>query len=471
MDETSGMNLDDHRLRGASLCQTLHWLASGQVDAERLAAIYLGAIAHENPAIGAYVAVRPESTRAEAAAAAARRRESGAIGRLDGLPISIKDSFDTAGWATGAGLPARRARAAAHDAAAVARLRAAGAVILGKTNMDEGALGAITANPHYGTTQNPFRAGFTAGGSSGGAAAAVAAGLCVAALASDSLGSARIPASYCGVAAIKPTHGEISARGLVPAARRLDTVALIARGVGDLTVLLHVLSGYDLDDPRSRKRRVAFAPPDWEPCRLRSGVIPDLAALGCATEVVCVFENALETLRHELGERHVVSFDDYPFERARRAGFFLMETEMLSTFADDLADTRRPVSPAFRQLLDWAALKSATDYVAADRLFDASVLKARRLFAQVDVLVLPTTPQAAFTFDGPVPADQAQFTAFANLSGCPAVTIPMGRLADGLPVGLQFIGPPGSDLRLLELAEVCAAALDAAPDYPVASTS
>lgn len=469
MNETSDARLDERRVRGASLCQTLHWLASGQIDAERLAAIYLEAIACENPATAAYIAVQPPTTRTEAAAAAARRQGNGPIGRLDGIAVSVKDSLDVIGWPTTAGLPARPARVAAHDAAAVARLRSAGAVILGKTLMDEGALGAVTVNPHYGATQNPFRTGYTAGGSSGGAAAAVAAGLCVAALASDSLGSARIPASYCGVAALKPTHGEISARGLIPAARRLDTVALIARDVGDLTVLLQVLSGYDPDDPRSRQRRVALSPPDWEPGCLRSGVLPNLAALGCTPAVVGLFENALEMLRRELGELAMVSFDDYPLERARRAGFFLMEAEMLDTFADDLADPKQPVSPAFRQLLDWAASKSAADYVAADRLLDASMLKARRVFSEVDVLLTPTTPHAAFPLNGPAPADQARFTAFANLSGCPAVSIPMGQLADGLPVGLQFVGPPGSDLRLLELAEVCAATLDAAPEYPVAA--
>lgn len=467
MTQTLGANLSDGRLRGATLCQTLHWLATDQMDAERLTETYLDAIARENPTLGAYLATQPEVTRAEAAAAASRRRKGGVIGRLDGLPISIKDSFDAAGWGTSAGLPARAARGVTDDAVAVARLRAAGAVILGKTNLDEGALGAVTTNLHFGPTQNPFRFGFTAGGSSGGAAAAVAAGHCVAALASDSLGSARIPASYCGVAAIKPTYGEISVRGLVPAARRLDTVALIARGISDLAVLLQVLSGYDREDPRSRKRRVAFAPPDWEPGRLRSASLPNLAELGCASEVIDLFENALEALHRELGERITVSFDDYPFDRARRAGFFLMEAEMLSTFADELADTRRPVSPAFRQMLDWAASKSAADYVVADRLLDASVLKARHVFDQVDVLVLPTTPQGAFPLDASRPANQAQFTAFANLSGCPAVSIPMGLLAGGMPIGLQFVGPPGSDLRLLELAEVCAAALDATPDYPV----
>lgn len=466
---TGSTPLEERAVRGASLCQTLHWLAQGRLEAKQLTALYLGAIERTNPRLNAYLSVQAEAARDAAAVAALRRGTSGAIGRLDGVPLCVKDNIDVAGLATTCGLPTRRHAVATTDATCVARLRAAGAVILGKTNLDEGVLGAASDNPHYGATHNPIRHGFSAGGSSGGAAAAVAAGLCVSAIASDSLGSARIPASYCGVSALKPTHGEISARGMVPAARRLDTVSLIARSVDDLTVLLQVLAGYDAEDPRSRKRRVALAPPDWEPGKLRCGVIPNLNQLGCDPAVIGVFEKALDTLRRELGERRTLSFSDYPLERARRAGFFLMEAEMLTTYAADLADTSTPISPKLRGLLDWARGKSAADYVSADRLLDASVQKARRVFHEVDVLVTPTTPQGAFSLDAQEPATTALFTSFANLSGCPAVSIPMGRLPDGMPVGLQFVGPPGSDLRLLELAEVCAAALDAAPEYPVVS--
>lgn len=140
-----------------------------------------------------------------------------------------------------------------------------------------------------------------------------------------------------------------------------------------------------------------------------------------------------------------------------------MEAEMRQTFAEDLD----AASPSFRAMLDYAARKSAGDYVAVDRIIDFAVLKARRVFAQVDVLVTPTTPQGAFALDAKAPDSQADLTAFASLSGCPAVSIPMGTLPDGLPIGLQFVGAPGSDLRLLELAEVCASALDAAPRYPI----
>jgi aspartyl-tRNA(Asn)/glutamyl-tRNA(Gln) amidotransferase subunit A len=453
-------------LRRASVCQILHWLALERITPQQLADAYRGAIEDLNSIINAYVDSRSGLLQ-DQVASATRRRRDGVLGRLDGIPLAIKDNFDMAGWPTGAGLPGRAKTPASGDAHVVARLRAAGAVMLGKTNLDEGALGATTNNPHTGATHNPHRLGYTAGGSSGGSAAAVAAGLAAAAVGSDSLGSIRIPASYCGVFALKPTHGEISARGLVPAARRLDAVGLLARSVDDLTVLLQVLAGYDADDARSRHRRVALAPPDWEPGHLRTGLLPDLAAVGVSPAVIEVFEQAMGKLRQELGERQRVDFGDWDFASARRAGLLLMESEMLATFEKDLADTDLPVSENFRHMLDFAARKSAVDYARADRVLDAASLKMRRLFAQVDVLITPTTPQGAFPLNAPVPANQADLTAFASLAACPAVSIPMGTLPDGMPIGMQLVGPRGSDLRLLELAAVCASALDAEPAWPV----
>ncbi|WP_266158572.1 amidase [Dyella silvatica] len=455
----------DIDLRRATLCQLLHWLAMGRVQPQPLAEAYQNAIERINPQLNAYVGLSPALMQEQAAAAQHRRRD-GVIGRLDGIPLALKDNFDVAGWPTRAGLPGRK-QPALEDAHVVSRLRASGAVLIGKTQMDEGALGATTDNPHFGPTHNPYRHGYCTGGSSGGAAAAVAAGLAVVAVGSDSLGSIRIPASYCGVYALKPTHGEMSARGMTPAARRLDAVGLLARSVDDLTVLLQVLAGYDADDARSRRRRVALSPPDWEPGHLRAGLLPDLAAVGVEPDVIEVFEAALAKLPRELGERRTVDFSDWNFARTRRAGLLLMESEMLSTFAEDLADTEHPVSDRFREMLAYAAGKSAADYAVADRVLDAATLKMRRLFAQVDVLVMPTTPQGAFPLGVRAPDSQADLTSFASLAGCPAVTIPMGTLRNGLPIGLQLVGARGSDLRLLELAAVCAATLDAEPTYPV----
>ncbi len=456
--------LAERELRGATLCQTLHWLAGGRVSAGDLCDAYLAAIARENPRLNAYVGINPRA--ADEARTTQARRTSGPCGRLDGVPVSIKDNLDVAGLPTRSGMPAMPAPAA-RDAHVVERLRHAGAVILGKTHVPEGSLNASSTNPHTGAAHNPWRYGLQAGGSSGGAAAAVAAGLCTVAIGTDSLGSIRIPASYCGVYALKPTHGEISTHGMVPAARRLDCIGLVGRGVDDLGVLLHLLAGYDADDPRSRRRHVDLALPDWEPGKLRAGVFGDLAAFGTDPAVAAVFSRAMDTLKPELGECRIVDFGDFPLQRARRAAFFLIEAEMLVTHAAALADHQDPVSTQLDQLLAYARGRSAADYAKADRMLDAAVVASRRLFSQIDVLVTPTTPQAAFELDAKLPDNQGDFTCFANFSGCPAVTIPMGLTADGMPAGLQFMGPPGSDLRLLELAQVCAAALDATPAYPI----
>lgn len=448
------------------VCQTLAVMAAGTLGPVELAEACLQRAHRLNPQLGAFVDLRPELVREQAQASAHRRREH-VLGRLDGIPVAVKDNFDIAGWPTRAGLPRAAADPATRDAAAVGRLRAAGAIVMGKTAMDEGALGAHGQSAHYPPVRHPLNPTHTPGGSSSGSAVAVASGMALAALGSDGLGSTRIPASYCGLVGLKPTHGEISCVGLTPSARRLDCVGILAREVRDAVVMLQVLSGYDAEDPYSRKRRVAFAPPDLEPGGLRVGLLPNLGAHGVTDEMQELFARATDTLGELLGQRRMIDSADWDFARTRRAGLLLMEAEMLRTFAGDLVDAAHPVSPHFRQMLDYARSKSALDYVIADYMLDAARLKARRLFAQVDVLLTPTTPHGAYPLDRGEPANTADLTSFANLSGCPAVSIPMGTLPDGLPAGLQLVGPPGADLRLLELAEVFAAALDTTPAFPL----
>jgi aspartyl-tRNA(Asn)/glutamyl-tRNA(Gln) amidotransferase subunit A len=330
-----------------------------------------------------------------------------------------------------------------------------------------GTLGSAGLTGAGNAVGNPFRAGLIAGGSSAGSAVAVATGQCAFAIGSDTLGSTRIPASHCGVFGLRPTPGQVSMQGVVPTARRLDSVGILARSVQDIAIVLQVLDAYDAADPRSRRRRVALAPPDWEPGRLRSGFVPDLAAIGVGADVRAVFARAMDALGLELGERTDVDLADYDFTRMRRAALLIMESELGVEFADDLADTANPVSARLRDLLDYARGKSAVDYAAADRQIDRAVVLARELFRDVDVLVLPTVPHGAYALGEGERANDADLTSFASLAGCPAISLPMGLLDDGLPVGLQLVGAPGSDLRLLELAEVCSARLDAAPSFPV----
>ena len=210
-----------------------------------------------------------------------------------------------------------------------------------------------------------------------------------------------------------------------------------------------------------------LAIPDWEPGRLRSGVPADLDALGVSPEVRAVFESAIAHIANALGHRVHVDFSDHDFARTRRAALLVMESELAAELAADIADVRHPLSPHLRSMLDYAKSKSAVDYASADRVLDEAVLKARRVFSEIDVLVLPTVSNGAYPLSEGERASDADLTSFASLAGCPAISLPMGTLPNGMPVGLQLVGTPGADLRLLDLAEVCAATLDAAPRYPV----
>lgn len=466
MTEGVEQELSTQRLRGASAFQLLHWLAANRISASQLHAAYQAAIDQENPALHAYVALNAQAGK-EARASDERRAARNAIGRLDGMMVAVKDNIDVAGLPTSLGLARRAGRRAETDATVVARLRAAGAAVLGKTAVDEAGFGSTGASAASGATTNPHRRGFIAGGSSAGSAAAVASGLCAFAIGTDTLGSIRIPASHCGIYGLRPTLGEISMQGVVPAARRLDSVGILARSVQDIAVVLQVLDAYDAADPRSRRRRVALDLPDWEPGRLRSGFLPDLGALGVSTEVQAVFARAMELLTVELGERHDADLAGYDFQRMRRAGLLIAEAELAVELAEDVADPTHPVSPRLRGMLDYARAKSAVDYATADRMLDRAVVIARDLFQHIDVLVLPTVPHAAYAIGEAERANDADLCSFASLAGCPAISLPMGTLDNGLPIGLQLVGAPGSDLRLLDLAEICASRLDAAPAYPI----
>jgi Asp-tRNA(Asn)/Glu-tRNA(Gln) amidotransferase A subunit family amidase len=440
-------------LRRAPLYRVLHALARGEVSSLELTEACLAAIARD-AGLNAWTHVDADGARAAAAASDERRGSGQAVGRLDGVPLAIKDNLDVAGMPTTVGLAARRGRIAPADAHVVARLRGAGAVLLGKTGLDEAAFGTIGRNPHYGDVRHPRDPARVAGGSSAGSAVAVAAGHAIAAIGSDTLGSIRIPAAFCGIVGLKPTFGELSCRGLAPALRRLDCVGLLSRCVQDLTPLLQVMAGYDAADPRSRKRRVPLAPPDWAPGTLRAGIVSGLEALGASADVLARFDAAVSVAAPAFGSVAPVALDVAPLEVAatRRAALLLMEAEILAAHGDDLAGA----SPRLRALLAFAEGKSAADAARADRRLDTYTVQVRALFERFDVLMLPTAPMLPPAADANEPGGLADFTALASLAGCPALSLP---LPDG--AGLQLVGAPGSDLRLIELGEILASVIDA----------
>ena len=444
MTEAPSTRTDCDALRDASVCRQLSLLAQGRTSSAALTRAYLDAAEASAPG-AAWVHRNAESALQEAEASDRRRGEGKAIGRLEGIPLAIQDSIDVAGMPCSAGLAARAGQRAERDAFAVARLRGAGAVLLGKTHMDEAALGALGRHPRWGNLDNPLCPGHSSGGASSGAAVTVAAGLASAAVGVDTLGSARIPASFCGIYALRPTLGEISTAGSWPALPRLDTIAPMARSLDDLTLLLQVMRGHDPADPRSRRRRVPLLAPDWEPSALRCGIVDDLEALGVSAPVSKAYADALDCAGGALGQRRSTSLAPLELGASRRRALLMMEAQIgvhAAAWLDGASD-------ALLRMIDFARGRDALDYAAADLALDAAVVATRGLFERIDVLILPTAPELPPAHADPEPSHLTDLCAFASLAGCPALALPL-------------VGPPGSDLRLLELGEILAALLDCA---------
>lgn len=428
-------------------------LATGRITATALTEAYLRRIEQHDGALNCFVTVTADLAVAQAAEADRRRQSGGVLSPLDGIPIALKDNIDVEGLPTTNGLAS--GPIAQCDAEAARRLREAGAVFLGKLNMHEGALGATTDNVHHGRAHNPWRHGFTPGGSSGGSGAAVAARLCAAAIGTDTMGSVRIPAAYCGVTGLLPTTGLVSTRGVAPLSFTLDHVGPIARTVGDLAVLLDAMAGFDPDQPGSAETPDTSVTGTPEPApldKLRVGLLENFSAVDSDPDV----GKATETVQEMLGEAGaslvVVSIPDYDPSAARRAGLLLSEAEATVALEADIAERPGDFSPDFLAMLAYGRDAGAGRVVKAMRCVKHAGQSLRNLLRKVDVVVSPTAPQVAFPFHDETPDNQADLTALANFAGCPAVSIPCGLSSTGLPIGLQIIGPPFAEARLLSLA-------------------
>jgi len=415
----------------------------GESSVERTEA-FLARIADWNPRLNAFITLTEAAAREAAAAADARRAHGAARGRLDGVPIALKDNIDLAGVPTTAGVGARRRSVAGADAEVARRLKEAGAVILGKLNLHEGAHGATNANAAFGACINPHRDGHTPGGSSGGSAAAVAAGLCAAALGTDTLGSIRMPASFCGVVGFKPTRGLVSTHGVVPLSRMLDHVGPIAPRVDDLLPVLKAISNVF---PRSGDTGRLNG--------LRLGRLADFARRGGSAldpDVAAGYEAALAVLR-DLGAQVVdVSLEGFDALAVRAAALRIIESELAGVYSVDLARDPAGFSDALR-----AAARSGGSHEAAalasarDAIRDVRAV-AERLFARVDALLTPTTPCTSFSFDEAAPRRLSVYTAFANYAGAPSASVPMGFSRRRLPMGLLVTTRPDDDGTTLRIA-------------------
>jgi len=419
-----------------TISQAADALAAGSFSALELTDYYLQRIAVDTLKTNAYISISAISARVQAAASDQRRAAGQCLGKLDGIPLALKDNIDVMGEVTTAGLAALKDNVAVADAHCVKRLRNAGAVLLGKLNLNEGALGADNANPDFGDCHNPIKHGFTPGGSSGGSAAAVAAGLCVAALGTDTMGSVRIPAAYCGVVGFKPSYDLIRRSGLIVACRRLDHVGTLTQSVRDAATLLAVLSAAPL--PNFAQNKIANA---------RIGVLRNLVEHGVAGAVSESFTDAIARLQAAGFATQPLNLADVNFGSFRRAGLFATEADMAIIHAGYLDQ----LSANLRGMLAFPAGKSALELARAYQKLDEGAERLLQCFNEVDFILTPTTPQQPFKHGQPAPANQADLTSLANMAGCPAISIPI-RMQQGLPVGLQIIAAPGHDLELLTLA-------------------
>lgn len=348
-------------------------------------------------------------------------------GPLAGLTIGIKANIAVAGLPWTGGMALRRDVIAERDAAVVAKLRAAGAAIIGMLNMHEAALGATTDNRFFGRTMNPHRHGHTPGGSSGGSGAAVAAGLCDAALGTDTLGSIRIPAAYNGVYGLKPGHGVIDTDGLIFLGRRFDCIGPLTRDLDTLERVWRVMAG-------SRAEQSSFT-------RL---ILPDQLF---GVEVQPAVAEAYERARAAMGlPESALTLPGSP-TAIRLAALAEVARELIGDLGEDRTARAELISPELTYIL------GALEGMALDEdLLDRTRAALVDAIGADGVLLMPTAPQAAFAHGTPAPHNQADFTGIVNIAGLPALAIPAGRDADGLPVGVQLVGPAGSEERLIAAA-------------------
>jgi len=442
-----------------SIARLTSLIDQGALDPVALTRLCLDRAEDVGRPLNAFVRLCRDTALAEAAAAGQRARAHRRLGPLDGVPIAIKDNIDVAGLPTSNGFGGAPWRVPIQDAEVVRRLRAAGAVILGKLNMHEGALGATNDNPHFGRAINPHRAGFTPGGSSGGSGVAVAAGLCAAALGTDTGGSVRLPAAYCGVVGLKPSYGLVSTRGVVPLSYRLDHVGPLTRTVEDAALMLGAMAGRDPDCPESRPG----APPPDVAARasldgVRLGVLRNVDDDAPEPAVAASFRAACVQLGRLGASIETVELPTYDMARGRRAGFVRVEVE--AAFVHGALYQREPerFSAEMRGFLEFGARASAQQLLQADRRIALAGFELARCFDRVDAILSPTAPQVAFSFDRPPPDNQGGYTILANFAGCPAISLPMGATPDGLPTGLHVMAPVGREDRVLAVASAYEAA-------------
>lgn len=400
-----------------------------------------------NPRLNAFIEVFDEEAAVAARALDAELAAGADRGPLHGIPVAVKDIIDIRGRVNSAGGVLLPQAPAAQDAPVIARLRAAGAVILGRLNLHEYAWGGTTDNPHFGPCFNPWREGFTPGGSSGGSGAAVAARLCPVALGTDTLGSVRIPASYCGVTGFKPSFGLVSKRGCFPLSWSLDSIGPLARSADDAAVTLAAIAEADADDPWSAMREPS--PAEFDPPGgvrgMKLGVIRDwsLRDNGTREEI-----EVRDSLRAAIGilsglGADCIEIDAPEFPEATATAIAVTMADAAAIHEERLRDHPGKISDSVRGRLEIGRAMTAEATARAHaRMRELRHALTRRL-AHTDAVLTPSTSTASHAFDLKLASGTARYTAPWNLLGAAAISVPSGFTSDGLPTGLMIGALPG----------------------------
>jgi aspartyl-tRNA(Asn)/glutamyl-tRNA(Gln) amidotransferase subunit A len=417
-----------------------------------------------NPKLNAFITVLADSALDDARRAEQEILRGNYRGPLHGIPIGLKDILDTAGTRTTAATALFKDRIPTEDAEVVRRLRAAGAIILGKQNLHEFAYGGSSMISFFGEVRNPWDLSRITGGSSGGSAASVAAGLGFAAIGTDTAGSIRLPAAYCGVVGIKPTYGRVSARGVIPLSWSFDHVGPITNSVYDAAVMLQMLAGYDAGDPASTDTPVPdfTAALDQFPPKLRIGVPQAFFFDDLHPEVAQAIETAIKIFAGLHAEIRDVKLE-VSTDRT------LSSAESYAYHEPFVARSPELYQPATLVRIQSGAGITAAAALRARRELDASRHAIRRVFDDVDILLTPTVPipppaiadlKARPENLRPAELLMLRNTRPFNVWGIPAISVPCGFTKGGLPIGLQLAGPPWREDLVLEVAHAYEQATD-----------
>jgi aspartyl-tRNA(Asn)/glutamyl-tRNA(Gln) amidotransferase subunit A len=431
---------------------------SRKVSPVELTQACLSRIEQLNSKLNAFITVTADSALAQAREAESDIQRGRWKGPLHGIPIALKDLVDTAGVRTTAASGLFKDRIPTQDAEIVRRLKASGAVLLGKLNMHEFAYGGSSVISYFGAVRNPWDLAYSPGGSSGGSAAAVAAELCYGAIGSDTGGSIRMPAAHCGIVGVKPTYGRVSNRGVIPLAWSLDHIGPMTRTAMDAALMLQVIAGYDPEDTSSTDTPVQdyAAGLEAKTSSLRTCIPRVHYYEGLHPEIQAAIETALSVLGKLTSIQH-----NFEIPALNDAALLIQKVEAYAYHREYVSKTPGLYQPETLKRIHAGAEISATEYINARRQLDQSRRSISKIFDAVDLVVTPTTPVPPFAISELL-ADPDHLRAKEvltspntrpfNLLGLPTVSIPCGFTSRGLPIGMQITGPPGGEAVVLRLA-------------------